>query len=355
MIKSPLVSIVVPCYNVEKYIEACINSVLVQDYENWECILINDGSKDNTLEIIKSFESKEIRISVFTQENLGLSATRNKGIDNANGEFLFFLDSDDILSNDAISNLVSCFENNDIITGITTASAFSNGTIVKESQLLYPKEGTVTFPNNHFEVLIRTMETGLTPVAQNRLYRKDFIDKNDLRFKSGIVHEDELWFFETMLLAENVKFINSETYFYRIDNQDSITKNVGDRNLESYIQIMEEIIEKYSQHDRFTLIASWYAVYIKKIFLDFAIRERSKLSDELISRLEAALKNCHRPLGNENILSKNNAIYYKTINKLSLQNFRTIEQYFFRNPVNSLRKIVNTFRISFFLQSNGNS
>lgn len=355
MIKSPLVSIIVPCYNVEKYVEECIDSVLVQDYENWECLLINDGSKDKTLDIIKSFESREIRILVFTQENLGLSATRNKGIYNAKGEFLFFLDSDDVLSNDAISTLVSSFENNDIITGITTASAFSDGNIKKGLQLLHPKEGAVTFPNNHFEVLIRTMETGLTPVAQNRLYRKSFIDKNSLRFKSGIVHEDELWFFETMLLAENVKFVNSETYYYRIDNQDSITKNVGDRNLESYIQVMEEIIKKYSQHDHFNIIASWYAVYIKKIFLDFAIRERSKLSDQIISRLEAALIDCYRPLGNENILSKNNEIYYKTINKLSLQNFRTIEKYFFRNPVNSLRKIVNTFRISFLLQSNGKS
>ena len=355
MTKNPFVSIVVPCYNVEKYVEECLNSVLKQDYENWECILINDGSKDNTLDIIKSFESKETRIRVFTQENVGLSATRNRGIDNSTGEFLFFLDSDDILSNDAIGALVLAFENNDIITGITTSSNFSNGKMVKDSQLLHPKEGTITFQNNRFEVLRRTMETGLTPVAQNRLYRKDFIDDNELRFKSGIVHEDELWFFETMLFAENVKFINNETYFYRSDNQDSITKNVGDKNLESYIQVMEEIIKKYSKHERFSTIASWYAVYIKKIFLDFAIRERLKLSDQIISRLETALKDCYRPLEQENILSKNNGLYYKTINKLSLQSFTTIEKYFFRNPVNSLRKISNTFKIRYLLNSNGNS
>ncbi|MGA9213446.1 glycosyltransferase [Kaistella sp.] len=350
MIEKPLVSIIVPCYNAEKYMEACINSVILQDYENWECILINDGSKDNTFDLINDFETKESRIRVFTQENLGLSATRNKGINNANGEFLFFLDSDDILSNDAISTLVSSFQNNDIITGVTIASTFSNDNINRVSQLLHPKEGTITFENNHFEVLLRTMETGLTPVAQNRLYKKYFIDKNEIRFKSGILHEDELWFFETMLLAQNVKFINNETYFYRIDNQDSITKNVGDRNLESYIQIMEEILKKYSQHKRFNIIANWYAVYIKKIFLDFAIRDRFKLSDQVISRLDSALKNNYIPLGNEHILSKNNDLYYKTINKLSLQDFNTIQKYFFRNPVNSLRKIMNVFKISYFLK-----
>lgn len=350
MIIKPLVTIVIPCYNVEKYVEECINSVIVQDYENWECLLINDGSKDNTLDIIKSFESREIRIRVFTQENLGLSAARNKGIDHAKGEFLFFLDSDDFLNNDAISTLVSSFENNDIITGITTSFAFSNDNVVEGSQLLHPKEGTVTFPNNHFEVLIRTMETGLTPVAQNRLYRKDFIDKSDLRFKSGIVHEDELWFFETMLLAKNVKFINQKTYFYRIDNQESLTKNLGDNNLESYLQIMEEIIEKYSRHENFSTIAIWYAIYIKKILLDFAIRDRSKLSNEVILKLASALKNSYIPSGNERLLSKNNELYYKTINKLSLQEFSVIQKYFFRNPVNSLRKIKNVIKIFYFLK-----
>jgi glycosyltransferase involved in cell wall biosynthesis len=349
MIEKPLVSIVVPCYNAEKYIDTCVNSVLLQDYENWECLLINDGSKDNTLDLIKYFEVKDDRIRIFTQENLGLSATRNKGIDNAKGEFVFFLDSDDVLIGHAISALVSSFQNNDIITGVVVTVTFSNEKMNETSQLLHPQEGTITFENNHYEVLARTMENGLTPVAQNRLYRKDFIDKNKIRFKSGILHEDELWFFETMLLAKNVKFIDKKTYFYRIDNQDSITKNVGDKNLESYIQVMEEIVKNYSQK-QFKIIANWYAVYIKKIFIDFAIRERPELSAQIISRMEAALKDCYRPLGKESILSKNNEIYYKTLNKLSLQDFKTIQKFFFRNKINSIRKLYKLLTIKYLLK-----
>ena len=350
MMKNPLVSIVVPCYNREKYIETCINSVLSQDYENWECIIINDGSKDNTLNLVRSFELKEKRICVIDQENLGVSEARNKGIDHATGDFLFFLDSDDKLSNDVISTLVAAYENNDIITGVITAMAFADQSVVDGSQVLHPKEGNVTFENNNFEVLIRTMESGLTPVVQNRLYRKDFIDENNFRFKPGIVHEDELWFFETMLLAKNVKFVNKKTYFYRIDHQHSITKNLNDRNLESYIKIMEEIVQNYSTNERYIKIAKWYAVYIKKIFLDFAIRDRSILSDEVILKLESSLKDCYIPLSDENFLSKNNEIYYKSINKLSLQKFSIIQKYFFRNPVNSLRKIINVLKISYFLK-----
>ena len=350
MIEKPLVSIVVPCYNREKYIETCINSVLSQDYENWECIIINDGSKDNTLSLVRSFELKENRICVIDQHNLGVSEARNKGIDHANGDFLFFLDSDDMLSNDVISSFVAAYENNDIITGVITAMAFADQSVGNDSQVLHPKEGNITFENNNFEVLIRTMESGLTPVVQNRLYRKDFIDENNFRFKPGIVHEDELWFFETMLLAKNVKFVNKKTYFYRIDHQHSITKNIDDKNLESYLQIMEEIVQNYSKNERYSTIAKWYAVYIKKIFLDFAIRDQSILSEGVILKLESALKENYIALSNENILSKNNEIYYKSINKLSLQNFSIIQKYFFRNPVNSLRKIINVLKISYFLK-----
>lgn len=350
MTEQPLVSIIIPCYNAEKYAVTCINSVILQDYENWECIIINDGSKDSTLEIIQTFEDKDTRIHIFTQENLGLSATRNRGIENAKGKFIFFLDSDDVLNYNTLSNLIKSFEDNDIITGITVTTTFDGEKMNKISQLLHPKEGEVNFCNNNFEVLIRTMETGLTPVAQNRLYRKEFIDENQVRFKSGILHEDELWFFETMLFAKNVKFINEETYFYRIDNQDSITNNVGDRNLASYIQVMQDIITKHYKQEHFSVIANWYAVYIKKIFLDFAIRERSRLSDYTISNLELALRDNYIPLGNDHILSKNNEMYYKTINKLSLQDFSIIKKYFFRNPINSIRKIYKQLMINYLIK-----
>lgn len=350
MTEKPLVSIIVPCYNVENYLDACVTSVINQDYKNWECILINDGSTDKTFEIIKTYGLVDSRIKVLTQENAGLSATRNRGIDIADGDFIFFLDSDDILTDDAITSLVSSYQNNDIVTGITTSSTIVDNQINRLSSLLHPSEGDINFENTQYEVIIRNMETGLTPVAQNRLYKSDFIKKNNLRFKNKILHEDELWFFETMLLAKNVKFINQETYFYRIDNLNSITKNLGDRNLESYIQVMEEILNQYSIKKDYEIISNYYAVYIKKIFLDFAIREQDKLSSEIISRLEAALKTNYKPLGKQRILSKNNDLYYRSLNVLSRHDFSIIKKYFFRNPINSLRKIIKTYKILYSLK-----
>lgn len=349
MISEPLVSIVVPSYNVEKYVGACVDSVLKQEYQNWECILINDGSSDHTLEIIKSFEAKDRRFQVFTQENAGLSATRNRGIEISNGDFLFFLDSDDILSSDAISTLVSSVDNNDIVTGITVTSKIDREVISKISHLYPPKEGDITFANNHFEVLTKAMESALTPVAQNRLYSKEFIDKNNLRFKNGILHEDELWFFETMLVAKNVKFVNHETYFYRTDNENSITSKLSDRNLESYISVLEEVYEKYIKKQNLD-IAKWYNVYLKKIFLDFAIREREKLSDEVIRKLEKSLVNTYSDLPSQTYLSHKNEVYYRAMNKLTLKSFDQIKKYYVRNPVNSLRKQFKLVQITYLLK-----
>ncbi len=349
MSQHPLVSIIIPCYNVENYIEECINSVFNQDYTNWECIIINDGSRDNTYEIIKSFDHKDSRIKIITQNNAGLSATRNKGIEIANGEFLFFLDSDDILSFDAISSLVASLDNNDIITGVTVVSRISNDSISKISQLYPPKEGNITYANKHSEVLIKTIESALTPVAQNRLYRSSFINSQHLRFKKGILHEDELWFFETMLLAKNVKFIDHETYFYRTNNEDSITRKLNDKNLESYIAILEEIYQKYILRKDLE-IAQWYNIYMKKIIIDFAIREQSKLSTEVINKLEKCLQSTYTELPAKSSLSKMNEKYYRALNKLSRHNFDIIKKHFFRNPVNSSRKNIKLLTIFYLVK-----
>lgn len=353
MTEKPLVSIIVPCYNAEKYIEACLSSVILQDYENWECIVINDGSKDSTLSLLENYQAKNKRFRLFTQENSGLSATRNRGIENAGGDYIFFLDSDDVLSNEALGQFVLALENNDIITGVTVNSKIQDGEILKISHLYAPKEGNLSFKNNNFDVLIKAMESALTPVAQNRLYRKEFILENNLRFKNGILHEDELWFFETMLLARNVKFINQETYFYRIDNDDSITKNIGDRNLNSYLEILEVIFVKYyitNPDKSIKSIAARYLLYLKKLIIDFAIREKNQLSNDFRLKLEEILKKTHIKSDDFSLLSAKNENYYKALNKLSLYPFETIEKHFFRNPVNSIRKQFRLLIIRFLLK-----
>lgn len=350
--KKPLISIIVPCYNAEKYIYDCLQSVLEQTYQNWECLIINDGSKDKTLPILEEYSLKDRRFRCFSQENKGLSATRNLGIENAKGEYLFFLDSDDLMSINTLQIFVGELDDEiDILTGITITVNGEN--LEKISQLQHPKEGDVFFDNNKQEVLIRTIESGLAPIAQNRLYSRLFLGKFKLKFKDQILHEDELWFFETMYIAKNVKFINHETYLYRTDNSESITKNVGERNLNSYLEILEFVYENYYKNNFDSYrkaIVERYLNYLKKLIIDFSIREKNKLSDDSRLKLEETLKKIHTNSDDFILLSKKNELYYKALNKLSLFSFNIIEKYFFKNPVNSIRKQCKLFNIGYLLK-----
>lgn len=107
-----LVSIIIPAYNAGRFISETIDSVLNQSYTNWELIVVNDGSKDSTLDIITSYVAKDKRISVITKENSGVSETRNKGIDASKGEFVAFLDADDVWLKDNLQKKVECLINN---------------------------------------------------------------------------------------------------------------------------------------------------------------------------------------------------------------------------------------------------
>lgn len=347
-----LISIIIPCYNAERYIHSCIESVIQQTYVNWECLLINDGSKDKTLKILEEYSLKDQRFKVFSQENKGLSATRNLGIENVSGDYLFFLDSDDLITENALQSFVNELDSkNDIITGITLT--VNGESLQKISQLKHPKEGSVFYKNDRQEVLIRAMESGLAPVAQNRLYSRSFLEKYHLKFKNGILHEDELWFFETMFLAKNVKFINEETYLYRTDNSESITKNISQRNLDSYLIILQTVFEKYyinNQNSYRKAVAERYLQYLKKLIIDFSIREKNILNEKSRLQLEETLKHVHTNSDEIILLSKKNEDYYKALNKLSSSDFKTIEKYFFKNPMNSIRKQYKLLQIKYLLK-----
>ena len=109
------ISVVVAIYNVEKYLEKCIQSIIFQTYKNIEIILVNDGSTDNSLNICKKYKSEDSRIIIINQENQGVSVARNNGIDRASGEYILFVDGDDYLRTDIIEKLLNNADDNDII------------------------------------------------------------------------------------------------------------------------------------------------------------------------------------------------------------------------------------------------
>lgn len=235
------VSIIVPCYNQEAYMDKCFQSVVSQNFVDWECIIVDDGSQDQTAEIGKKWENKDSRFKYFYKVNGGLSSARNFGMDKATGEFIFFLDSDDSLAdNQSLEYFASKIDNNvDVITA-NINNEFSDGSIIPSK---LGKPNTEIFHIKKEEVFKFYLNEKISVVAWNKLYRRSFIEENQLKFKDGLLHEDELWSLQLYLIAEDIIILPDFTYNYFQGNPNSITAKKGDKNYDSLVFIMVQITE----------------------------------------------------------------------------------------------------------------
>lgn len=335
--KNPKISIIIPCYNAENFIESTINSVKNQNYKNWECIIINDGSKDKSQIIIEKNILNDINFVLINQENKGLSNTRNLGIEKSNGDYIFFLDADDKITTDCLEVLANelKLEDWDIVVGKTATIENKK----RVSTLSHPKEGNWEIKDNNLNALKKTIELYLTPVAQNRLYKKSFLMKNKLKFKSSLLHEDELWFFETNFFAKKIKYINKITYEYLTDNLNSITNKENDKNLNDMTTMIFKIYHYYNscnEHYKKNIVG-YYILYLIKNTFEKIIKFEYKFEFDTIKEILKKFKELEIEVSKSNF-SNLNFNYFKMINKMKNMEFKDIKIYFFNNPVNSFRK-----------------
>lgn len=200
-----LISIVVPVYNAEKYIGVCVNSVLEQTYSNFELLLINDGSKDNTLEVLKSY--KDSRIKVFSFENQGAGKTRNRGIQLSTGKYITFVDSDDYIDKDYLERLHQEIQDNDVlISGYKKVS-------LEDHSLMYVSNPKVSVWDEFRYV-----------ATCGKLYRLDYLKSNGIEYEKLVLGEDVYMNIKCNTLTNKVKVINYAGYNYCY-NVNSLTQN----------------------------------------------------------------------------------------------------------------------------------
>lgn len=233
MENQPLVSVIVPIYNVEQYLEQCIISIVHQTYKNLEIILVNDGSPDNSLEICNKWSSKDQRIKVIDKENGGLSDARNAGLREATGEYVSFVDSDDWISINMIEDTVrAILKNNADLVVFNYVNAYESGYMEKSS-----KE-TSTIILNKEEYLKYTLEDKIiTSHVWRRLYKKSLLT-NDI-FPKGKTFED---IYVSVPIANNCKKIilmNENYYFYRINNE-GIVRTVTIDNCRNHFDALKK-------------------------------------------------------------------------------------------------------------------
>lgn len=226
-----LLSIVVPVYNVQGYLHDCIDSLLAQNIENdsYEIILINDGSKDNSGQIVDDYSKKYENIKGFHFENSGLGAVRNKGIRLAQGKYIAFLDSDDFVPKKAYSSLLESAYYNDAEIVTSPVERFEGGKYTRSG--LHKK---VDFTQKIGTTLTRTPSLLYDTTSTNKIYNLEFLKENELYFPENIVYEDIYFTMRAYAKAKKIYVIETITYIWRIRTGETLSISQDRFNIQSY-------------------------------------------------------------------------------------------------------------------------
>lgn len=202
---SELISVIVPIYNAEKYLDRCIKSIINQSYKNLEIILVDDGSSDKCDEICDEWAKKDKRIKVIHKKNSGVSDSRNAGLEIANGEYLSFVDSDDYVHKDFIKILYNlCIENNSDISVCEVCETNKDEDINNKIQ-----KGIV---RNIFPKSVLEKKESLYFVVWNKLYKKSVFE--NVRYLKGKIHEDVAITYKLIYYSKKITITNAKLYFY---------------------------------------------------------------------------------------------------------------------------------------------
>lgn len=241
------ISIVIPIYNVAPFVADCIRSVIHQTWQGQlECIFVDDCGTDNSMEIVcgvvQAYQGPIDFKTVKHEQNRGLSAARNTGIAAATGDYIYFLDSDDEITPDCMAVLASPIEQEryDVIVGdyrIVGSGMPKIPLMLSEGQIL-----------RNQEILHAYRQKDWYMMSVNKLYRKALLDQYALRFREGIIHEDELWSFQIACKAQTLACVKKETYIYKLREGSITVREFAPRRAESMNIILKEMCEFAQTH-----------------------------------------------------------------------------------------------------------
>ena len=227
-----MISVILPIYQVENYIEECLNSILTQTYEDIEIICINDCSMDNSITIVKEYMKKDKRVRLVNHsENRGLGGARNTGIDSANGEYILFVDSDDYIHKTMVEKLYHALKEYNADASVCGMMLFTDRDQKAETTFHYDELAIHKLYNISSD---KELLTNLWPSAVNKLFSLAKIREYNIRFKERILYEDHTFFYEYFLKSDNFAYIKEPLYFYRKARPLSITSGVTGRENEIF-------------------------------------------------------------------------------------------------------------------------
>lgn len=245
MCETMTLSIIIPIYNVEQFIAQCLDSIYSQNFplEQFEVIAVNDGTLDHSMDIVECFSKKYINLKIVNQKNQGLSVARNTGMQQANGDYIWFVDSDDWLTNDSLSVVWKNIQQNpqvDVFATVLMMQYEKNGRAeIEYKPNLNVRSGRdYMFRNNNAN----------RGACQRYIFKKTFLEKYDLKFMPGVYHEDGEFSNRMLYLAEELIIIPQPVYNYRIRTSGSIMSSRKMKMNDDLVKIffvLREFAEKY--------------------------------------------------------------------------------------------------------------
>lgn len=264
-----MVSIIIPMYNVEKYLEECLQSVTNQTFQNLEIICIDDASTDKTLMIADSIAKRDNRICVLkNQSNKGLSYTRNRGMDVANGKYIYFLDSDDMIRENAIQELWNEAENKQLDV------VFFDGIVFFEDDELIDRfkgygmhhlgnYNLIMSGREAFDAMIKNGEWAVN--APREFWKRRFLLDHNIRFENGIIHEDELFSTLAIMQVQRCSVMKNEYFIRRFRKNSIMTSEKSQKDMNGYFACMSKILEYLSNYERNTENKDDINIYLNKM------------------------------------------------------------------------------------------
>lgn len=303
-----LISVIVPIYDVEKYLKICIDSILKQTYGNIEIILIDDGSPDGCPKICDEYKKKDARVIVIHKENGGLSDARNTGLRIAKGEYVTFVDSDDYLNLNFLSIMYNKIEE------LGSDIAFCDYMSVDESslkQFSYTQGNSVTMSNVEcLTNVYRPRKHGMSFVAWGKIYKKRLFDEHTIEFPVGKIHEDTYTTYKLLYHSSKITFISNELYYYRKRSGSIMDKGFSLKSLDKLEAVSEASLFFWRREERELLthalnseLLTCIDLYKKAKYENVEIRKIIK--KQYLNDMKKYLKKTKMPFGKK--------LYYRII------------------------------------------
>lgn len=228
----PKISIIIPVFNVEKYLNECIDSVMKQTLKDIEIIVINDGSTDSSIKIIEGYREKFKNIKIIDKKNEGVSVSRNIGIDNSTGEYIMFLDGDDYLDPSMCETMYKIVKKNKADVAECSIRKF-NEISDEEDFILHDIKSEIEVISNE-KALNMYLKYQIRGYVWNKIFKRDFIVVNKIKFPIGVCYEDMIVSLKTCIWTNKLVLINKPLYNYR-ERENSASRKVTEKNINDYV------------------------------------------------------------------------------------------------------------------------